>query len=146
MLKHKSFSSFALIALLSGCANLPSIDESEIAPEKNYSNMYLRGIFNWWEVRENFKLRPTKEDEYSVTIELIADGQPYDFKVADDSWSMPLNCGNGYGAAPIELNKKRELVCANDSLNLQFTPSATGAYTFTLNVSDNLRPYLVVTQ
>lgn len=106
--------------------------------------MYLRGVFNWWEVNEAFKLTATSQDSYSVTIELIADGQPYDFKVADNSWSMELNCGNVFNASPMKLSKAVALVCANDSLNLQFTPAETALYRFILDVSDNSEPELII--
>jgi hypothetical protein len=107
--------------------------------------MYLRGVFNWWEVNEAFRLLPeSQQDSYAVTIELIADGQPYDFKVADDNWSMSLNCGNEFDALAMKLGKSAELTCAGDSLNLQFTPSETAMYKFVLDVSNNTKPELAI--
>ena len=106
--------------------------------------MYLRGVFNWWEASEAFKLEAVSSTEYAVTIELIADGQPYDFKVADSTWSMPLNCGNSFEGTSMSLRKTIELVCASDSVNLKFTPKQTGLYTFTLDVSDNAEPELTI--
>lgn len=113
---------------------------------RDYSQMYLRGVFNWWEANESFKLTPTSENQYSVTIELIADGQPYDFKVADEIWSMALNCGNYYNSEALKLNEERTLVCADNSSNLQYTPSETALYLFTLDVSDNQNPVLKVSK
>ncbi len=130
--------------LLASCASSGSSDFFERAQPKDYTNMYLRGVFNWWEIDEAFKLMPIAEDEYAVTFELIADGQPYDFKVADVNWSMTLNCGNAFEAEPIELNQEHRLVCAADSLNLQFTPSETSLYRFILDVSSNASPELKV--
>jgi len=115
-------------------------------PQRDYSNMYLRGVFNWWEASESFKLLPIAEDTYAVTIELIADGQPYDFKVADAAWTMSLNCGSEYKGAVLSLGSEAVLNCEADSLNLQFTPSATGNYRFILDVSDNNEPELSITR
>ena len=106
--------------------------------------MYLRGVFNWWEVSQAFKLLPSASDQYSVTIELIADGQPYDFKVADETWTMTLNCGSEFGSDALELGESTRLVCASDSLNLQFTPSETSLYRFLLDVSSNSAPKLTI--
>lgn len=130
------------LQILAGCASSGSVDIFTQQASKDYSNMYLRGVFNWWEATDGFKLAPIAKDEYSVTIELIADGQPYDFKVADNAWTMSLNCGNRFDGEPMRLNNTVDLVCAADSLNLQFTPSETGMYTFTLDVSDNEEPEL----
>jgi len=129
---------------MTACASSGSAPFFEQAPAKDYSSMYLRGTFTWFEVDEGFKLSAINKDEYAVVIELIADGQPYDFKVADDAWTMTLNCGSGFGDKPLVLNKRRKLVCASDSLNLQFTPQETGLYQFVLDVSDNDSPKLTV--
>jgi hypothetical protein len=130
------------IQFLSACASSVSTGIFEQTPAKDYSNMYLRGVFNWWEVNEDFKLIEVAQDEYAVTIELIADNQPYDFKVADPVWSMSLNCGNEFEGVPMSLNEDIELVCASDSLNLQFTPTETAKYRFILDTSDNSQPEL----
>lgn len=132
------------IYVLSGCASSGSKDFFQQAPDKDYSNMYLRGVFNWWEVNEAFRLLPSSTKQYAVTIELIADGQPYDFKVADNSWTMALNCGTEFGAQAMTLSSSVDLICASDSLNLQFTPSETGMYQFILDVSSNNQPELMI--
>jgi hypothetical protein len=132
------------LQVLTGCASSGSADFFKQTPEKDYSSMYLRGVFNWWEVNEAFKLLPSSNGMYTITIELIADGQPYDFKVADGNWTMTLNCGNEFAAVAMELNTSVDLVCANDSLNLQFTPSETAMYKFILDGSVNTEPTLVI--
>jgi hypothetical protein len=133
------------LQVLAGCASSGSVDFFSQSEKKDYSNMYLRGVFNWWEVNESFKLAPTGSDQYSVTIELIADGQPYDFKVADNVWTMTLNCGNEYGEQEaMTLGENVTLICASDSVNLQFTPSETGLFVFTLDTSDNEEPELTI--
>lgn len=127
-----------------GCAASKNNQILSQTSTNDFSNMYLRGIFNWWEATPFFKLQPVGTDKYSVTFELIADGQPYDFKVADANWSMQLNCGNEFGADEIKLDQKRTLICASDSVNLQFTPQETSNYQFVLDVSDNQQPTLVI--
>jgi hypothetical protein len=131
------------LQILAGCASSGSNGFGQ-SNEKDYSNMYLRGVFNWWEVNEAFKLKLNDNGHYVVTIELIADGQPYDFKVADSDWTMILNCGNEFGNEPMELGENTVLVCASDSINLQFTPSETGMFQFTLNTSNNYAPTLLI--
>jgi hypothetical protein len=132
------------IQLLASCASSGSSDFFTQVAKKDYSNMYLRGVFNWWEVNTAFKLLANSDKSYAVTIELIADGQPYDFKVADADWTMTLNCGNDFGAVPMRLSEQVKLVCASDSLNLKFTPSETAMYRFILDVSNNSQPELVI--
>lgn len=142
--KIKQLSIVASVLVLSACASAPSTNIFNTSSSKDYSNMYLRGVFNWWEATDAFKLQAVSSNEYAVTIELIADGQPYDFKVADSTWSMPLNCGNSFNSNSITLRKTVVLVCASDSVNLKFTPKQTGLYTFTLDVSDNAQPELTI--
>jgi hypothetical protein len=136
------------LQILAACTSTATNDFFNQTTNKDYSNMYLRGVFNWWEVNQAFKLLPTTGDStsktYAVTIELIADGQPYDFKVADSNWTMMLNCGNKFGAQAMKLGRNTGLVCASDSLNLQFTPSETGYYRFVLDVSNNALPELAI--
>lgn len=135
----------SIVALvMTGCASSTTAPFFEQSPPKDYSNMYLRGTFTWFEVDEGFKLTLVDEEQYAVVIKLIADGQPYDFKVADSAWTMTLNCGASFGSEPIELKDSRDLVCASDSLNLQFTPQETGLYQFLLDVSDNDSPELTI--
>lgn len=145
--KYVKFGSLLLIfQFITGCASSGTQDFFTPTPSKDYSNMYLRGVFNWWEASDNFKLDAISNDEYAITIELIADNQPYDFKVADATWTMELDCGNSFNAEPLSLGEAVELVCAGDSLNLQFTPSETGLYQFILDVSDNDEPELTITR
>lgn len=132
------------LQVIVGCASSGSSDFFKQIVGKDYSGMYLRGVFNWWEVNESFKLQADSNDSYAVTIELIADGQPYDFKVADSNWSMTLNCGNEFDAEAMQLGQALDLTCASDSLNLQFTPPETAMYRFILDVSNNAEPELMI--
>jgi hypothetical protein len=136
--------SLASVIGLSGCAVPSASDIFSSAPQKDYSNMYLRGVFNWWEANEQFKFAPISEDLFVVEIELIADGQPYDFKVADDTWSPAYNCGLALSADALSMNDPIELYCYTDSLNLQFIPSETAIYRFELDVSNQQYPELTI--
>ncbi|MFT5277712.1 MAG: hypothetical protein ACI97K_002024 [Glaciecola sp.] len=144
------FTKLAVIALclvgLSACSSRAARDLISFEPDKNYQDMYLRGVFNWWEATEQFKLTRVSPDIYTITIELIADGQPYDFKVADASWTPEFNCGFEYAPEQIELDDSVELICEQTSQNIQFVPSDTGLFAFEFDISDNDEPELTVTR
>ena len=134
----------SLTFLLGACAVPSSSDLFSREPEKDYSQMYLRGVFNWWEATEPFKFKVIDDNTLVVEVELIADGQPYDFKVADDAWSPAFNCGLPFASPAMSLKEEVELYCYSDSLNLQFTPSETAVYSFELDTSNNRYPSLTI--
>lgn len=138
----------AVVALcligLSACSTRSARDLISFEPDKNYKDMYLRGVFNWWEATEQFKLTRVSSDLYTITIELIADGQPYDFKVADANWTPAFNCGFEYAPKRVELSDSVELVCEQTSQNIQFIPSETGMFEFRFDISDNNEPELKI--
>lgn len=131
---------------LSACSTRSAKDFISFEPDKNYHDMYLRGVFNWWEATEQFKFARLSPTLYSITIELIADGQPYDFKIADASWSPEFNCGFEYLPDQIQLYDTVELICEQTSQNMQFVPSETGLFTFEFDVSDNSEPELTISR
>ena len=119
--------------LVSGCANtvIPTFSNSP-----DYSTLYLRGVFSWWEADEKYKLKEVDEDVFATRIELIADGQPYDFKFADAKWSADLNCGYlSIDDQVVELNSVVKASCDRANENFKFTPSETGLYEFTIDFS-----------
>lgn len=134
------------IVLLSACST-SSFDQIQGAERKvpSYEGMYLRGVFNWWEANEQFKLNKTSKNVYKTTLELIADGQPYDFKVADSNWTASLNCG-AFELRLLELEEVVSLACQENSLNLQFQPEQTGQFDFILEVSNPVYPELRITK
>ncbi|WP_395339018.1 hypothetical protein PN836_013365 [Ningiella sp. W23] len=136
----------SISALLSACAVPTGSELFTSEPEKDYSEVYLRGVFNWWEASEAFKFVKMSDEKLYVDLELIADGQPYDFKVADGSWSPAYNCGLAEKTAPIELDDDVELYCFSDSLNLQFIPNETASYRFQLDVSNDRYPELTISK
>jgi hypothetical protein len=120
-----------LSSLLSGCAT--NVIDSFIK-EHNYEGLYLRGVFSWWEADEKYKLIELSDQVYSTTIELIADGQPYDFKFADSNWTPGMNCGYANETdmvivvgVPVRSN------CESTDENFRFTPIETGTFEFTIN-------------
>jgi hypothetical protein len=120
-----------LSSLLSGCAT--NVIDSFIK-EHNYKGLYLRGVFSWWEADEKYKLIELSDQVYSTTIELIADGQPYDFKFADSNWTPGMNCGYANETdkvivvgVPVRSN------CESTDENFRFTPIETGTFEFTIN-------------
>ncbi|MBT1451594.1 hypothetical protein KJ365_11945 [Glaciecola sp. XM2] len=134
----------AAVLVLSGCAVPSASDIFSPQSNKDYSNVYLRGVFNWWEATEPFKFTPVDQHTFAVEIELIADGQPYDFKVADENWLPEYNCGLPDASSSIEENDEVELYCYSDSLNLQFVPSETATYRFELDTRNPQYPSLLV--
>ncbi|MFT6086337.1 MAG: hypothetical protein ACJAWT_000690 [Glaciecola sp.] len=146
---HK-FTKLTVVALslvaLGACSTRSARDLISFEPDKNYQDMYLRGVFNWWEATDQFKFSRISPDLYTITIELIADGQPYDFKVADASWTPEFNCGFEYSPRRVELYDPVELICEQTSQNIQFIPSDTGLFTFEFDISDNSEPELTITR
>jgi hypothetical protein len=133
-MKKIGFVSVAIIAsLLSGCAT--NVIDNFIK-EQDYDELYLRGVFSWWEADENYKLVELSEQVYSTTIELIADGQPYDFKFADTNWSPGMNCGYASEADKmIIVGTAVRANCESTDENFRFTPKETGSFKFTINFS-----------
>jgi len=130
--------------LIGACAVPTPNDVSQNNIEKNYEGMYLRGVFNWWEANEAFRFQRIDANTMSVDIELIADGQPYDFKLADNTWSPAFNCGLPSEKMPLVLEGKQALYCFSDSLNLQFIPPETAIYRFEFDTSDSESPALTI--
>ena len=93
-MKLKSlFSTFLIAATLSGCSSTKTFVDGLDNDKPSYDELYLRGSFTWWEADEAYKVVKFDESIYRVVVELVADGQPYDFKFADKAWSEGLSCG-----------------------------------------------------
>ena len=134
--------------LLSACTSsgkiaLPELPSS--SPRIAVEDLYLRGVFNWWEATPAYRF---KQDgvNWHVNVELIADGQPYDFKLSDSQWTPSQSCGGKYKGQPVMLGSTAYLVCEQGSENLQFTPSTTGTYRFTVNPASAGEVALVVSK
>lgn len=121
------------LLMLTACATpnfIPQTSEDTVS-DIQLSKVYVRGIFNWWEAEPAYLLSKGSDGAYSITMELIADGQPYDFRLSDEYWSPSNSCG-GAVVTPINENERFELYCNGSSRNLQFTPTTTGIYKFSV--------------
>ena len=127
------------VSVLTSCAVTVDTPENDRAAQTSYqlSEVYLRGIFNWWEADPAYLLSKDPNNSYSVTIDLIADGQPYDFRLADEYWSPLKSCGAKKLRA-VSVNTPLALYCSGNSQNLQFTPLITGRYRFTIEQTEEL--------
>lgn len=133
-MKFKNIITITLIVFFTtGCATtgIPTF-----AQEENFEGLYLRGVFTWWEADEKYKLMETTKQRYSTQIDLIADGQPYDFKFADADWTPGLNCGYSHKSDQvILLGQYSDSDCESTDENFQFTPLETGRYEFIIDFS-----------
>ena len=133
---------------LSACSSSGSFKIPEIAPDVpriQFENMFLRGVFNWWEADPSYKFKRSNSG-WTVDVELIADGQPYDFRLSDAKWTPSQSCGGKYKGQPVMLGSTVYLVCEQGSENLQFTPSSTGTYRFTATAASAGEVALVVSK
>ncbi|MCM2678078.1 hypothetical protein [Echinimonas agarilytica] len=122
------------ILLLQGCqttAKKPAPPPPPVKPDLS-AVMYLRAVFTWWDAEEPFKVVRVSDDLYRSQTKLVADGEYYDFKFADASWSSGMNCGylteadeividNG---APVNAN------CNSAGSYFRFKPKRTGVFYF----------------
>lgn len=108
--------------------------------------MYLIGNFTWWEADENYRLTEQGKDIYMADVELIADGQPYDFKFADKHWTPGYSCGNTLKnqGSPLSIGRVMLAECFEPKGNFQFTPAETGIYRFVIDFSDAGSPKVSV--
>ncbi|AMJ92853.1 hypothetical protein AVL56_00030 [Alteromonas stellipolaris] len=137
---------FSLFA--SACSSRSGFSIPEVAqpsPKIQFENLFLRGVFNWWEATSAYQFRKDSNGWY-VNVELIADGQPYDFRLSDAIWTPSQSCGGIYKGQPVMVSTKIFLVCKQGSENLQFTPSNTGIYRFQVAPADDNEVSLVITR
>ncbi|QJR82803.1 hypothetical protein CA267_009425 [Alteromonas pelagimontana] len=125
-----------------GTVSIPGITEP---PAIQFENLYLRGVFNWWEANDPYKLTRGKGGWF-VDVELIADGQPYDFRLSDAYWTPDQTCGAEYKGQMALLATAAYLDCGAESENLQFTPQSTGTYRFAFSPADAGEVRLLVTR
>jgi hypothetical protein len=140
------FFSVASISMLSGCAS--NILEPFSSTTKAYDELYLRGVFTWWEADPKYKLQEVQDGRYATTIKLIADGQPYDFKFSDADWTPGLNCGylNKDNDQLVTLDQAVSSFCDTTGQNFKFTPSETGLYQFSIDFSDPVVPSVTISK
>ena len=139
MFKPKGLAVLAAITTLSGC----STTFVEQLPLLSYDSLYLRGVFNWWEADDNYKVSEVDDKVFMSSAKLIADGQPYDFKFADTDYKPGLACGPA-GANVLTVTNRLEADCNNPGANFQFTPDETGVYEFYIDFSDSDEPEVYI--
>lgn len=125
------------LLVLSACSSLSSTKPGySPVSQVDFSELYLRGVFNWWEARPAFQLQRGASGWY-VDVELIADGQPYDFRLTDANWTSSQTCGSEQAGQAVISQETVYMVCGDLSQNLQFTPGQTGVYRFRFARSGN---------
>ena len=142
----KKFAFLFFVVVLSGCSSrsvvsLPGLMDP---PEIKFENLYLRGVFNWWEANAKYQLKDGPQGWY-VDVDLIADGQPYDFRLSDGFWTPEQTCGARYRGQVVLKQEPLYMVCGTESENLQFTPQKTGVYRFTFTPASGGEVMLLVT-
>ena len=138
MLTRTSIAPLTLALFIGGCATSQSPSTQTVVGAASLDKpLYLIGSFNWWEVDEKYVFTEVTRGEYSTKVELIADGQPYDFIIADAKWSPGYTCGyrSKNTDRVLELNKSSDANCTSRTNNFQFKPTANGTYTVTINLS-----------
>lgn len=133
--------------LIGGCSTT-FIDDLIPESEINYQEMYVRGVFTWWEADPNYRLTEIGNKLFSANAKLIADGQPYDFKFADENWTPGLSCGSVEGKENVSLNLDSKVLanCDNPQGNFKFTPDETGTYGFVIDFNEPNQPVVYVTR
>lgn len=143
MSKLKHLYTACAVCLISSCASYTVEPYKDI---QQLPDMYLRGVFTWWEADPQYQLTLKGGSTYATTIELIADGQPYDFKFADKNWTPGSSCGykSQYRDQSITLGKTVYADCNTTDENFRFVPKETGLYEFTINFSNIDKPAVTV--
>ncbi|AWB66447.1 hypothetical protein C2869_08415 [Saccharobesus litoralis] len=114
--------------LLAGCASQPT----QVPEEDRSEYLYLRGSFTWFDAEDDYKVEKVAGQLYKTTVELVADGQAYEFKFADESWSRGRNCGyaNKNQDEVVEIGNKVKANCGAKFEFFRFTPKESGKYDF----------------
>lgn len=133
-----------LAQVIAGCSTVPNNQPQALQDRADF--LYLRGSFTWWDIEEHAKVETVAEQVYRATVELVADGQPYQFKFADANWSLGANCGF-YATKDevLSLNDKVRSNCSAKFEPFSFTPKVTGYYDFYIDFTNEKAPKVWVT-
>ena len=133
------------ITLLASCSITPYPEQVKVDDRSEY--LYLRGNFTWWDIEQHAKVERVEGQVYKAKVELIADGQPYEFKFADENWSLGANCGY-YNKADqqVVIGKKSSANCNAKFEPFKFTPSVTADYNFYIDFSELELPKVWIEQ
>ena len=130
--------------LLSSCAATKSAFVTAEIP--NWDQLYLRGVFTWWEAEEQYRVNQVEKNLYRVSVELVADGQPYDFKFADQDWTPGLRCGYAKKQQDqtLHLGKAVNANCDTQVNNFKFTPDQSGEFHFYFDAREQKQPSVYI--
>jgi hypothetical protein len=119
-----------------GCASTDNRDQ--LTPERSES-LYLRGSFTWFDAEPDYQVVEVSTNIYKTTIDLVADGQAYEFKFADDNWSKGNNCGyaNKEQDQVVDLVQKVTANCLAVDEFFLFTPQESGKYDFYIDFNES---------
>ena len=132
---------FFLAVVMTGCTTI-SVQQHQ---PQDFSKLYLRGVFTWWEADPQYKVVENGSDIYTASVKLIADGQPYDFKFADANWTPGLACGPQNPAEAVLTRGARAVAdCENPQQNFKFTPQQTGTFRFYFDAKNADRPVVYI--
>lgn len=102
-LLHLPIALLLTIASLAGCQTAKQVEDQikivkptgpiDDPTKADYSDMYLRGTFNWWNAEPAYKLTKVGHQLYRTQVHLVADGQYYEFLFADKDYNPGKNCG-----------------------------------------------------
>ncbi len=99
--------------------------------------LFVRGGFNDWGNGPS-PTAPLAWDglgTYRAVINGLS-AQTYDFKIADNDWSGPTNCGGATGGTKVTIGQPYALTCDNNSQNMGVTFPAAGSYLFSVDASN----------
>ncbi len=142
--KHKLNSlCVGVLLIISGCSsslNVSSITSVFSVGHLPSKALYLRGNMSFWDAVPEYRFARDGSNTLSVNIELFADGQAYEFKIADHDWSAKFNCGSKKSSKEISVAETAALFCGGNSHNLTFLPRRSGVYNIRLKAEgqDNM--------
>ena len=120
----------AVVVVMAGCASGGG-DGAKVA-----RTLYVRGVFTWWDAEPEFEAQMIEANLWTAKAELVADGNPYEWKFADGAWSAGTNFGykkSGDFDGTINIGDKVEVNPNSAFENLKFTPTEDGVYEFYLD-------------
>jgi len=98
-------------------------------------NLYLRGEMTWWEAAPQYRLEQVSRGVFMARAELKADGNPYRFKFADQSWQCGTNYGFKAGNGIITAGGEAvRLTACSQFDDLKIIPTEDGVYEFYLDI------------
>lgn len=124
-----------LLLGIGGCSsslNVTDITDVFSAGQLPSKPLYLRGNMSFWDAVPEYKFAKDGSGKLSVNIELFADGQAYEFKIADSDWSAKYNCGSKKSMKAITMATRSTLFCGGNSHSLTFLPRRSGVYNISL--------------